>query len=137
VLRASVRTAFGVIRRILIERSERTLACSRFGCGASDKDRRGLTLLREWLTAEQLVQFNRCGHFEVTGSASGKRYRISYGVATNVHELDQNGRPIAGWCFVPDQPLVPGDVVLAQKIALETNETGALAVARPFRPTWS
>jgi len=136
VTRATLRDIFNAIRRILTERSERTFACSCFGCGASERDRRGLALLREWLSAEQLVQFDRCGHFEVTGSQSGKRYRVSYGIATNIHELDQNGRPVAGWCFVPERPLVPGDVVLAQKIALETDEPGALAVARPFHPSW-
>jgi hypothetical protein len=41
-------------------------------------------------------------------------------------------RPVLGWCFVPCTPLVAGDVVLAQKIALETNERGALAVAKSF-----
>jgi hypothetical protein len=57
-------------------------------------------------------------------------------LVTNVHELDEHGRAKAGWCFVPNQQLVPGDVMLAQKIALETNELSALAVAKPFRPTW-
>jgi len=37
-----------------------------------------------------------------------------------------------GLCFVPMGHLVPGDVMLAQKIALETNEVGALAVANRF-----
>ena len=40
--------------------------------------------------------------------------------------------PRKGWCFVPEGNLVPGDVMLAQKIALETDERGALAVARQF-----
>jgi hypothetical protein len=34
-----------------------------------------------------------------------------------------------GWCFVPKGSLVTGDVMLAQKIALETFECRALAVA--------
>jgi len=50
----------------------------------------------------------------------------------NVCELDGAGRPRAGWCFVPKDNLVAGDVMLAQKIALETDERGALAVARNF-----
>ena len=75
---------------------------------------RGIKLLREWLSVEQLAQFNNYEYFEVTGSQSGKRYRIRYGAATNIVELDQNGRPKTGWCFVPNQPLVPGDVMLAQ-----------------------
>jgi hypothetical protein len=32
--------------------------------------------------------------------------------------------------------LVPGDVMLAQKIALETDELGALMVAKQFSPSW-
>jgi len=34
-----------------------------------------------------------------------------------------------GLCFAPVGPLVRGDVMLAQKIALETNDHSALAVA--------
>jgi len=39
-----------------------------------------------------------------------------------------------GWCFVPSGFLVPGDVMLAQKIALETDERGALGLANRFPP---
>jgi len=35
---------------------------------------------------------------------------------------------------VPDTSLVAGDVMLAQKIALETDERRALAVANKFAP---
>jgi len=52
----------------------------------------------------------------------------------NVDELDDAGRPRTGWCFVPKDHLVAGDVMLAQKIALETDERGALAVANNFTP---
>jgi hypothetical protein len=51
-----------------------------------------------------------------------------------VEELDKAGNPKIGWCFVPKGNLGPGDVMLAQKIALETNETGALIVANRFTP---
>ena len=47
----------------------------------------------------------------------------------NVMELDYIGQPVCRWCFVPDGSLVAGDVMLTQKIALETNERDALAVA--------
>ena len=77
-------------------------------------------------------QFKEFGWFEVIGDGTGKRYRILYGAATNVHELDGDGQPQIGWCFVPKGYLVPGDVMLAQKIALETNERAALAVANRF-----
>jgi hypothetical protein len=52
----------------------------------------------------------------------------------NVHEMDDGGRPRAGWCFIPNIYLVAGDAMLAQKIALETDERGALAVAKQFSP---
>jgi hypothetical protein len=93
---------------------------------------RGIKLLREWLSPEQRSQFDAERYFDVIGCVSGKRYRIRYGTATNVHEIDNTGCPIAGWCFIPDGYLVSGDVMLAQKIALETDELTALAVANRF-----
>jgi hypothetical protein len=97
-----------------------------------DREARGINLLREWLTPEQRAEFDAQRYFDVIGCHSGKRYRIHYGSSTNVHEIDIEGRSINGWCFVPSGPLVAGDVVLAQKIALETDEFGALAVANRF-----
>ena len=96
---------------------------------------RGMRLLREWLSKEQRRQLDAEGYFDVVGGETGKRYRVRYGTSTNVDELDKDGRPEVGWCFVPDGHLVAGDVMLAQKIALETNESVALAVARSFPPT--
>jgi hypothetical protein len=93
---------------------------------------RGIMLLREWLSPEQRAQFDASKCFDVVGCDSGRRYRIRYGTGTNVHEIDDAGRSIIGWCFVPLGHLVAGDVMLAQKIALETNERAALAVANRF-----
>ena len=50
----------------------------------------------------------------------------------NVYEMDHAGCLNLGRCFMPVGNLVAGDVMLAQKIALETNECGALAVAKGF-----
>jgi hypothetical protein len=96
------------------------------------KDARGITLLREWLSPEQRAQFDASRSFEVVGCHTGRRYRIRYGTTTNVQEIDDAGRPVGGWCFVPSNDLVAGDVMLAQKVALETNEGAALEVARRF-----
>jgi|ERR1700733_4841317 hypothetical protein len=93
---------------------------------------RGLTLLRQWLSYEQREQFEAFGYFDVVGSSSGTRFRIRYGSALNVYELDDSGNARTGWCFLPVGNLVAGDVMLAQKIALETDETGAMEVARKF-----
>jgi hypothetical protein len=103
----------------------------------NDSEARGLRLLREWLSPVQLAQYDTHRYFDIIGCHSGKRYRIRHGTATNIHELDDAGDPTAGWCFVPRDYLVAGDVMLAQKIALETNERGALAVAKNFAPRWS
>jgi hypothetical protein len=93
---------------------------------------RGITLLREWLSPMQREQFDASKSFDVVGCDSGRRYRIHYGRVTNVHEIDDAGQPVTGWCFVPSGHLVTGDVMLAQKIALETNERATLAVANRF-----
>jgi hypothetical protein len=96
------------------------------------REARGVTLLRQWLSPEQQAQFNASKCFDVVGCDSGRRFRISHGTGTNVYEIDDAGRPVMGWCFVPSGHLVAGDVMLAQKIALETNERAALAVANRF-----
>jgi hypothetical protein len=90
--------------------------------------------LREWLSQEQLAQYAAHRYFEVIGCHTGKRYRIYHGNGANIIELNEAGLPRTGWCFVPNEHLVAGDVMLAQKIALETNERGALAVANRFTP---
>ncbi len=95
---------------------------------------RARRLLREWLSPDQRAQFDAKGYFEVTGSYTGRRYRIHYGTMTNVFELDEDMQPKIGWCFVPERAVVAGDVMLAQKIALETDEAAVLALANRFSP---
>jgi hypothetical protein len=98
----------------------------------NSSEARGLRLLRSWLSEQQREQFDTKGYFDVVGCHSGTRYRIRYGTAMNVHELDEADNFRIGWCFVPDGSLVAGDVMLAQKIALETSERAALKVAKRF-----
>jgi hypothetical protein len=95
---------------------------------------RSRRLLRDWLSPEQRAQFDANNYFEVTGSHTGRRYRVQYGTLSNVVELDVTGKPAIGWCFVPDRALAAGDVMLAQKIALETDEAAVLALAHRFSP---
>ena len=102
------------------------------GYGYGEREARGLELLKEWLSPEQFAQYDAKSYFEVTGCHSGKRYRISHGTSMNIHELDDTGRPRVGWCFAPQGNLVAGDIMLAQKIALETDEGDALTVANKF-----
>ena len=102
--------------------------------GPTTAEGRGRRLLRDWLSISQRNQFDSNAYFDVIGCDTGKTYRIYYDRAMNVHELDQAGRPHVGWCFLPQGDLVAGDVMLAQKIALETSELGVLTVAQRFPP---
>src|SRR6267142_5403594 len=123
-----------VLRDSLRRQPNRIDPSSRFapGYGYGEREARGLELLKEWLSPEQFAQYDAKSYFEVTGCHSGKRYRISHGTSMNIYELDGAGRPRVGLCFVPKGYLVAGDVMLAQKIALETDERRALMVANKF-----
>jgi len=94
------------------------------------REARSLDLLKRWLSRDQLNQFQAKGYFEVIGCHTGSRYRISQAAGMNVYQLNEGGD--IGWCFVPQGHLAIGDVMLAQKIALESNERAALAVANKF-----
>jgi hypothetical protein len=100
----------------------------------STPEGRSLCLLRQWLSPTQWAQFADTGYFEVVGGDTGRRYRVYAGAATNVCEVDERGRPKLGLCFLPLGELPIGDVMLSQKIALESAESDALAVARRFEP---
>lgn len=110
-----------------------SLIVARYGSGSrtfrQETEARALTLLKEWLSPKQRDCFERFRYFDVIGSDTGTRYRIHHGIQTNIEELNGTGQQVCKWCFVPDGDLVAGDVMLAQKIALETNERDALSVA--------
>jgi hypothetical protein len=97
--------------------------------GHGEAEQKARALLRRWLSPSQLEQYEKMGHFEVVGSDSGKRYRIRRYAQMNIEELDERGAEVAVWCFLPEGNLPVGDTLLAQKIALETNERAALAIA--------
>jgi hypothetical protein len=99
----------------------------------SPVEQKSIALLRSWLTPDQLNQWDAREEFEVIGGDTGTRYRISFGTAMNVHQLDRTGKPFMQWCFRPEGKLAVGDVLLAQKIALENMERRALALANSQR----
>jgi hypothetical protein len=99
------------------------------GQARAQAEERGVALLQAWLGPEQAEQWASQRSFEVLGCDTGTRYRITCGTAMNVHQLDQTGRRVARWCFVPKGDLVTGDILLAQKIALETMESQVLKLA--------
>ena len=95
-------------------------------------DERSGRLLLENLSPAQRRQFAALGSFEVVGGKTGRRYRIRHGVSMNIEQLDEKGRRVCSWCFFPAGRLAAGDVMLAQKMALELFELEALAVANRF-----
>ena len=88
-------------------------------------------LLRACLRAEQLAEFDRAGWFTVSGGRYD--YRINHGRTANVEVMARDGRYLRRVCFYPvarggrDLPVF--DVMLAQKLMLEADEAGALAIA--------
>ena len=97
-------------------------------------EERSQDLLRQWLSPDQAEQYDRCQLFEVVGSHTGARYRICYGTTMNIEELAADGCVTRRWCFAPEGALAIGDVMLAQKVALETFELDALAIANHDGP---
>jgi hypothetical protein len=95
---------------------------------------RSQDLLRQWLSLDHVEQYDKYQRFEVVGSDTGTRYRILRGTMMNIVELGANGRATRRWCFAPEGSLATGDVMLAQKIALETFELNALAIANHDGP---
>jgi len=53
----------------------------------------------------------------------------------NVEELDERGHRVRSLCFMPEGRLPLGDLLLAQKMALELFEVDALRVANQA-PLW-
>jgi hypothetical protein len=102
--------------------------------GAYEAHARGLCLLKENLSPTQRDQFQRHGYFDVVGGETGRRYRIRPGFQMNVEQLDKRGRCLRRLCFMPEGGHVIGDVMLAQKLALELFEADALKVANTLSP---
>jgi hypothetical protein len=98
----------------------------------TEADQQAERLLFASLSPEQRTQYVSSGNFEVIGCHTGRRYRILRSFQMNVEELDLAGRRAALLCFVPETPVPVGDVMLAQKFALELYEIEALNVANRY-----
>ena len=96
-----------------------------------DPNKLALQLLSEILSPDQRAQYSAYGYFEVIGGQTGNRYRIKAGSQMNIEELDASGRRVRGLCFLPRGGVPIGDIMVAQKLALELMETDALNLARP------
>jgi len=106
-----------------------------YGPFSSEASNKALALLKRWLSPEQRRELEKRGSFDVVGSHTGRRYRIYPGKLNNVRILQDNFE-VAALCFAPaDAGFLPeADIMLAQKITLETNEKAALKVAHQSSP---
>jgi hypothetical protein len=112
------------------ERGQETPALRlRWPAGILKAQARGMRLLQENLSPSQRAQYKCWGFFDVIGGETGRCYRIKYGSQMNIEHLDKKGRPVYALCFAPEGDLVVGDVMLAQKLALELFERETLKVA--------
>jgi hypothetical protein len=95
---------------------------------------RAIQLLTGNLSPAQREQYEMGAYFDVTGGDTGTRYRIRHGCQMNVEELDHKGRLHRLLCFMPEGHLPVGDIMLAQKIALELYESDALRITNRSPP---
>jgi hypothetical protein len=100
----------------------------------AEANRRSIELLKQNLSPAQLKQYEWHNHFEVIGGCSGNRYRIRHGYQLNVELLDKNGRRACRLCFMPEGRVPIGDIMLAQKMALELYENEAIRTANKSLP---
>ena len=90
---------------------------------------RSLELLDQWLTPEQRDSLARHGYFDLVGS-NGGRYRLLKENIYNIRPIGKDGNlNHLKLCAVPEGTETLGDQLLAQKIALETDEISVVRVA--------
>lgn len=113
----------GLVRLLLVADASRHAAEKAEKCAHE----RAIQLLKQNLSPVQLEQYKRFGHFDVIGGDTGRHYRRGHQM--NVELLDRNGRRTCCLCFMPEGTLATGDIMLAQKIALESFEAEVFKVA--------
>jgi hypothetical protein len=91
-------------------------------------DAAGLRILVQNLSAAQRNQHKQFDYFDVVGGETGARYRIHYGDHMNIEQFDASDQRKYVLCLSKAR-LPVGQVMLAQKIALELFETETLRIA--------
>lgn len=101
--------------------------------GENTPDARGRRLLAEWLSPAQRAHPSSTG---ISMSSAAIPARPIASIMAPPPTSMRSTRPeMRRWGGASSrQAFVPGDVMLAQKIALETDERGALALANRFPP---
>lgn len=99
---------------------------------AAEAKEKAKLILSEHLTEEQRAQLAREKFFVVRGSA-GRMFRVHEGRAGNVRLLSEDGRPVEQLCIHPTIACPDEDTMLAQKLAIETDEAAFYAKANKTR----
>ncbi len=90
-------------------------------------DARARALLHRYLTKEQRLEVRKTKGFMMRDK-NGRSYHVTLGSATNIF-VEHEGKTYA-LCVIPKEHLPTHDVVLAQKIMLETDPDAFLRLAR-------
>lgn len=91
--------------------------------------KRAQEFLLEHLNEAQKKDFREHGGFEVI-SQTGRRFRIDYGSAANIYQLDKKGNRIGRYCIVPkDHYISVYDQLLMQMLMLQHNEDEFMRIA--------
>ncbi|MGE3699208.1 MAG: hypothetical protein AB7G08_10450 [Hyphomicrobiaceae bacterium] len=125
--------SLGAVVSRMLAKLDDVLSASAWRPVTSDAaEKRSFQLLNANLSLSQRHQYARHGYFDVLGSKTGARYRIHQGSRMNVEQLDADGRRVRLLCFKPAAQLAVGDIMLAQKLALELFEPEAIRVSERF-----
>ncbi len=91
-------------------------------------EKRAEELLIRCLDAEQRKQFRKEKKFKVIGG-DGATFELGYTRSGNAREFDADGKPIARFCIHPREDVPIPDVLLAQKLMLETDPASFRKIA--------
>lgn len=130
-LRRSLHLAERVVGRMLTRLSDRS-GRWHLWVSQSSAEKRSLRVLKENLSPRQREQYETLGYFDVVGSKTARRYRIHHGCQLNIEQLDASGKRVRLLCFKPTALAAVGDIMLAQKLALELFEEDAIRVSERF-----
>lgn len=95
----------------------------RSALGGQAAEARSLAWLESFMTPKQRAEWDAEDCFTCYGNVTGWRYRIYPLRQFNIEQRTREGYVVAKFCAITDGVIVPlGDMLLAQKLAIESNE---------------